>query len=73
MDCFLLEGPKILFRISLALVHLFTKNTGKKHESNGNIQNITDFCQQIPVSIDRLLHVSNKKMFPCLQNPFGSN
>jgi len=26
MDCFLLEGPKILYRIALALVHLFTKS-----------------------------------------------
>ena len=71
MDCFLLEGPKILFRISLALVHLFAKSKQLfpfktifcdleiKHEPNGKIQNITDFCQQIPVSIDRLLHVSN--------------
>ena len=27
MDCFLLEGPKVLYRISLALVHLFIKGT----------------------------------------------
>jgi len=76
MDCFLLEGPKILFRISLALVHLYTKGMwggkridlfvwtilsylGIKHESNGKNQNMVDFCQQIPVSIDRLLRVSD--------------
>jgi hypothetical protein len=26
MDCFFLEGPKVLYRISLALVHLFVKS-----------------------------------------------
>jgi hypothetical protein len=29
MDCFLLEGPKILYRIALALVHLFIKSMFK--------------------------------------------
>ncbi|CAF0775621.1 unnamed protein product [Rotaria sp. Silwood1] len=56
MDCFLLEGPKILYRIGLALVHLFIKTV--KHESNGKIQNMADFCQQIPVSIEHLLNVA---------------
>jgi len=32
MDCFLLEGPKILYRIALALVHLFIKSMLKKFE-----------------------------------------
>ncbi|CAF1272587.1 unnamed protein product [Rotaria sp. Silwood1] len=56
MDCFLLEGPKVLFRISLTLVYLFTKEI--KHEFDGNIQNIADFCRLIPISIDRLLHIA---------------
>ncbi|CAF4406600.1 unnamed protein product [Rotaria sp. Silwood2] len=56
MDCFLLEGPKILFRISLTLIHLFSKEI--KRESDRNIQNIADFCQRIPVSIDHLLHIA---------------
>ncbi|CAF3323244.1 unnamed protein product [Rotaria sp. Silwood1] len=64
MDCFLLEGPKILYRIGLALVHLFIKKPHSynclsvKHESNGKIQNMADFCQQIPVSIEHLLNES---------------
>lgn len=29
MDCFLLEGPKILYRIALALVTLFLKSMSK--------------------------------------------
>jgi hypothetical protein len=27
MDCFFLEGPKVLYRVGLALVHLFIKST----------------------------------------------
>ncbi|CAF0821902.1 unnamed protein product [Adineta steineri] len=56
MDCFFLEGPKILFRISLALVHLYTKRI--KDKSNKNPSDIADFCQHIPVSIDHLLRVA---------------
>jgi hypothetical protein len=32
MDCVLLEGPKLLFRIGLALVHLFTKSMSAKND-----------------------------------------
>lgn len=56
MDCFLLEGPKILYRIALALVHLFIKTA--RNESSGNIRNMSDFCQQIPISIEQLLRIA---------------
>ncbi|CAF4261709.1 unnamed protein product, partial [Adineta steineri] len=63
MDCFFLEGPKILYRVGLALVHLFIKTV--KNESSGSIRNMADFCQQIPISIDQLLraafHIRNLK------------
>ncbi|CAF3472950.1 unnamed protein product [Rotaria socialis] len=56
MDCFLLEGTKVLFRISLALAHVFTKNI--RRESDETIHNITDFCRHIPISIGRLLNIA---------------
>ncbi|CAF0897661.1 unnamed protein product [Adineta ricciae] len=56
MDCFLFEGPKLLFRISLTLVHLYTKRI--KHQTQGNDLTMADFCRQISVPIDKLLHIA---------------
>ncbi|CAM4812245.1 unnamed protein product [Rotaria magnacalcarata] len=49
-------GTKILFRISLALARVFTKNI--RRESDGTIHNISDFCRHIPISIDHLLSIA---------------
>ncbi len=47
-------------------VNLYFHLAGK-NESNGNIRTMAEFCQQIPISVDQLLHVCliglNRKLF----------
>ncbi|UJR13338.1 hypothetical protein I4U23_000356 [Adineta vaga] len=56
IDCFLMEGPKLLFRVSLTLVHLYTKRI--KRQSNENHLTMTNFCQQISIPIDQILRIA---------------
>ena len=71
MDCFLFEGPKVLLRISLTLIQSYTKSSLSvtdfffekyflleiQKDSHGNLQTMGEFCQEIPLSLDRLLDV----------------
>jgi hypothetical protein len=45
---------EILIKNKLCFFNLAIKN-----ESSGNIRNMAEFCQQIPISIEHLLRVRN--------------
>lgn len=65
VDCYLLEGVKILYRTALSILILFTKYSGKRsrgtprefNTSSSVSQNLQQFCQEMPVKIEKLLKV----------------
>ncbi len=60
IDCFLIEGEKVLFRVCLALVRLFAKKSRQDPRSvdvrrKGAAEAFLDFCRDVDVSPDELL------------------
>lgn len=57
VDCYLLEGVKIFYRVVLAILILYTKFNGRSSSSNtGNIlKSLRDFCRKMPVKATKLL------------------
>uniref|UniRef100_T1JNM3 TLDc domain-containing protein n=1 Tax=Strigamia maritima TaxID=126957 RepID=T1JNM3_STRMM len=65
MDCFLFEGSKVLYRVAMAILMLFQKHSSKgdnvwsrEISLNGVSNALIKFCQDIPVSSDKLLKVA---------------
>lgn len=57
VDCFLLEGQKVLYRFGIALLDLFYKTMQNKPISlKPNC--LKDFCQRIDISFDRILKIA---------------
>lgn len=63
LDCFFLEGSKVLLRSSLAIFHLFMKQAARDANmaatltTKGMTEAIVPFCRNIPVSLLGILYV----------------
>lgn len=61
-DSYLLEGVKVLYRVGLAILILFTKYSGRRNSSlnlgMNMSSNIRTFCQTMPVTPAKLLKVA---------------
>lgn len=66
MDCYLIEGQKLLYRVSLALVRYFSKTLRSNSNFNGAVKNnglrgaFYKFAKEIPVSPATILQRSFK-------------
>ncbi|XP_076363750.1 GTPase-activating protein skywalker-like isoform X5 [Tachypleus tridentatus] len=71
VDCFVFEGSKVLFRVALGILILYSKHSEKEgfslesssgndsdEEGGGTLQKILQFCQDIPVEVEKLLKVA---------------
>ncbi|KAK7090595.1 GTPase-activating protein skywalker-like [Littorina saxatilis] len=61
-DSYLMEGMKVLYRVVLAILILYTKMSGPRQRGTGSnvARSIADFCQNMPVPPARLLKVAFK-------------
>lgn len=65
MDCFFHEGIKVLYRVEMALLILFYKNSSSQNSEwnseilkNGVESALNKFCRQIPVSPSKVLRTA---------------
>ncbi|XP_050388396.1 GTPase-activating protein skywalker isoform X2 [Patella vulgata] len=62
IDCFLLEGVKVLYRVGLAILITFAKHNGRRNsrEVVGSNLGVTIklFCDKMPININKLLKVA---------------
>ncbi|ELU00245.1 hypothetical protein CAPTEDRAFT_145836 [Capitella teleta] len=61
VDCFLLEGPKVLLRVALAILQLYHKSQSKNSQLDTDVSRaISSFCEDIAgtVSVDKFLKVA---------------
>ena len=57
-DSYLMEGMKVLYRVVLAIIILFTKHAGNGMRGTGNAgHSIAEFCRHLPVPPAKLLKV----------------
>lgn len=60
IDCFILEGCKVLYRAALAILILYHRHMvrGAEHRVDSNLsQSISQFCEDIPVAVDEFFKV----------------
>lgn len=62
MDCYLHEGMKVLYRVAMAILVLFHRQSNgsnsvlaKEIQDNGIDSALAKFCKNIPVSINALM------------------
>uniref|UniRef100_A0A1B6EBY2 TLDc domain-containing protein n=2 Tax=Clastoptera arizonana TaxID=38151 RepID=A0A1B6EBY2_9HEMI len=65
MDCYFHEGIKVLYRVALAILHLFYKHSSAQNSDwmqeildHGIDAALTKFCRQIPVSPRKVLRAA---------------
>ncbi|KAL8598838.1 hypothetical protein ACOMHN_015417 [Nucella lapillus] len=57
-DSFLMEGIKVLYRVVLAILILYTKHTAQGQRPANVPQSISQFCRHLPVAPEKLLKVA---------------
>ena len=62
-DIFLLEGPKVLFRFCLAILHLHEKEIQRKTDTIGVMRHLKS-CARISYDVDGLVQVGTSSGFP---------
>ena len=65
-DSYMMEGIKVLYRVVLAIIILFTKHTGHGRRgaaSNNAGHSIGEFCRHLPVPPSKLLKVCMMQWF----------
>jgi len=55
-DCFLLEGPKVLFRFSLAILHLHERDILQRQDTMGIMKHLKA-CTKLTYDVDGLMQV----------------